>query len=223
MKRELNTWRDKFNRESKYKSSIIIYGNIHDLILDEKRGTYIPLINNLIDNLKSSGYENIIKWDRVDGIDHSISNQNNLRIKSQETTNSNTYDFGDDEFNTSSTNENFINQNNSSTYKEIEEFFSFLLNQIKSGSNKNAFIIDYLDYIFGSSNSLSECERNWLSILSKSLNNSNEYDLLKSDCNELGNIVILVTQKLSNIPTSYYINSPIVSTINIPIPSRHET
>lgn len=222
MKSELNTWRDKFNRESKYKSSIIIYGNIHDLILDEKRGTYIPLINNLIDNLKSSGYENIIKWDRVDGIDHSISNQNNLRIKSQETTNSNTYDFGDDEFNISSTNENFINQNNLSTYKEIEEFFSFMLNQIKSGSNKNAFIIDYSDYIFGSSNSLSECERNWLSILSKSLNNSNEYDLLKSDCNELGNIVILVTQKLSNIPTSYYINSPIVSTINIPIPSRHE-
>ncbi len=221
MKMELNSWKDRFNRECKYKSSIIVYGNINDLVLDEKKGVYVPLLSSLISQLKANGYENIIKWDRVDGIDFNVSSEDlSMQSNANSVGQGNTYDFDDEDDGFVSSNTN--HQQGGNTYKDIEEFFSYMLSRINSGDKKNAFIIDYSDYIFGSSNTLSECERNWLSILSKGLNNSNDYNLLSSDFNEVSNIVILVTQKLANIPTSYYINSPIVSTINIPIPGRSE-
>ena len=45
MKVELNSWKDRFNRECKYKSSIIVYGNINDLVLDEKKGVYYLIVH----------------------------------------------------------------------------------------------------------------------------------------------------------------------------------
>lgn len=225
MKHKINSWKDRFNRECKYKNSIIVYGNIDDLVLDEKKGTYITVMDSVLNQLKDSGYQNIVKWDRVDGIDYDVStiNHNFTSLNSESNSQNNTnngisYDFDDEEDDNSSD----ISNESNVKYEDINEFFSFMLNKIKSKSKKSAFIIDYSDYIFGSSNNLSECERSWLSILSKTLNNLNNYDMLSCEFNELGNVIILITQKISNIPTAYYINSSVVSTINIPLPGRNE-
>ncbi|MDA1467265.1 hypothetical protein OGZ02_00030 [Brachyspira hyodysenteriae] len=54
------------------------------------------------------------------------------------------------------------NQNNNQgpKYKDINEFFNYVFQQIKSkANNKICFIIDYSDYIFGSNASLSENEK----------------------------------------------------------------
>jgi len=97
-----------------------------------------------------------------------------------------------------------------------------LLGAVKNNSKKTAFILDYSDYIFGNANSLSENERNWISILGKALQEAEAYNMVDDDFADISNIIVLVTQKQSYIPPAYYLNNPMVSSIVVPMPGRTE-
>ncbi|MBR4212064.1 MAG: AAA family ATPase, partial [Oscillibacter sp.] len=103
-----------------------------------------------------------------------------------------------------------------------DNFFPYMLQLIQSGSGNTAFILDYSDFLFGNANALSEKEREFLVVLKKALDRSKSYRLNQSDFEENGSIVVLVTQNAAMIPPAYYLNNPLVSTINVPPPGRNE-
>lgn len=198
-KKEYDLWIERFKRECGIKSAIILFGNTSDIMMNTfNNGLYMPVINTVIDCLHSQKYK-VTKWDRVDGIDNDLSDPI-ADIGNYDSQSDNTYDMGmnaDDFANDQPTN-----------YKAPEEFFPYMLQQIRGGGEGRAYILDYSDYLFGSANSLSEKEREYLATLGKASNKAN--------------IVILITQNNATIPPAFYLNNPMVSLINVPLPGRNE-
>lgn len=207
-------WLERFNRDSGIKSSIIVFGNTDDIYFDSlNSGKYGNLVELLIRNLKNKGYEKIVKWDRVSGIDGNLSDKIDI---AEETVQSggNDYDLDDDD--------DSSYEQNTNQYPNPAEFFPYMMQTIKGGSGKTAFILDYSDFIFGNANSLSDAERQYLTTLGKTLKDSQSYDMLSPKFDAVGNIVVLVTKNNAMIPPAYYLNNPLVSSVNIPLPSRSE-
>ena len=74
--KELNLWIERFSRDIGYKSSVIVFGNTADIMLNPKNsGKYDSVINTLISYVRDKGFKQVVKWDRVEGIDHSISDE----------------------------------------------------------------------------------------------------------------------------------------------------
>lgn len=219
-KKMYDLWMDRFYRDISIKNSVIIYGNTLDIMYNQyNQGRYETVLNNVVACIKSKGYTNIVVWDRADGINKNISKdipqyKSETKITASETSqNVSEYDLGD-EF-SDITNE--VNQ----TYLDPNDFFSYMLNVLEKGTGKNAFILDYSDYVFGNENSLSELERNLLLKAGKALQ-CQPYNPGVEDFFNLGNIIIIIARNQSMIPTLYYRNNPLVSSINVPLPGRNE-
>ena len=181
--KELNLWIERFSRDIGYKSSVIVFGNTADIMLNPKNsGKYDSVINTLISYVRDKGFKQVIKWDRVEGIDHSISDEiAEMPNQSSQENGADDYDLGD--FNV----DDGTNQSGK-CYKSPDEFFPYMLNVIKNSHNKTAFVLDYSDYIFGNANSLSEKERDYLATLGKTLEASQSYNMLDSGFADIGNI-----------------------------------
>lgn len=206
-------WLERFKREAGIKSAVILSGNTSDIMRNpQNNGVYQPVLQVVIDTLRSCKYMSVIKWDRVDGVDPNLSDPVIL-LNTPPAASSDTYDLGDDLSDTSGS--------STPAYRDPDEFFPYLLDLIRHGTGKTAFILDYSDYLFGNANSLSEKERNYLATLGKALQQGRSYDML-STAEEAGNIVVLVTKNSASIPPSFYLNNPLVSTINIPLPGHTE-
>ena len=216
----MNVWLERFNRDIGYKSSVIVFGNISDIMLNPKNsGKYDKVINTIIAYVRDKGYKKIVKWDRVDGIDHSASDEiigfNNINTTQQQS-NGSEYNL-DEDYDT-----NFISDRNDQKYNNPDDFFPYMFGLIKNSSKKIAFILDYSDYLFGNANSLSEKERSYLAILGKTLDASQSYNLLDSEFASVGNIVIIVAKNNAMIPPAFYLNNSMVSSVNVPLPGHKE-
>lgn len=216
---EMNIWLERFSRDIGYKSSVIVFGNTSDIILNPKNsGKYDKVINTLISYTRDKGYKKIVKWDRVDGIDHSVSDElvNGVDSNnSQPQSNDSDYDLGEDfDINPSSQQGN--------CYKNPDEFFPYMLSAVKNGATKTAFILDYSDYLFGNTNSLSEKERDYLATLGKTLEASQSYNLFDSEFASVGSVVIIVAKNNAMIPPAFYLNNSMVSSVNVPLPGHQE-
>lgn len=214
---ELNLWLERFNRDIGYKSSVIVFGNTSDIMLNPKNsGKFDSVINTIISYIRDRGYKQIIKWDRVDGIDYSVSDDlidlSNQFVQSESP---NDYDLGDYDLADNS------NQNGNH-YKAPDEFFPYMLNIMKNSSNKTAFVLDYSDYIFGNANSLSEKERDYLATLGKVLETGQSYNMLDSNFADIRNIVIIVAHNNAMIPPAFYLNNSMVGSVNVPLPGHKE-
>lgn len=215
--KELNLWLERFSRDIGYKSSVIVFGNTADIMLNLKNsGRYEPVIHTLISYIRAKGFRQVVKWDRVDGIDHSVSDKINAYNDEKQNTLKNgasAYDLGDfDEP---------INADGN-CYKNPDEFFPYMLNVMKNSSNKTAFVLDYSDYIFGNANSLSEKERDYLAILGKTLETGQSYNMLTSEFADIGNVVVIVAHNNAMIPPAFYLNNSMVSSVNVPLPGHNE-
>lgn len=212
---ELNLWLERFSRDIGYKSSVIVFGNTTDIMLNPKNsGRYDSVINTIISYIREKGYKQVIKWDRVDGIDYGVSDD--VRgISAQEKQQRISSDYSLDDFS-----DNVTQGRNS--YKAPDEFFPYMLNVMKNSSNKTAFILDYSDYIFGNANSLSEKERDYLAILAKTLETGQSYNMLDSSFTDIGNIVVIVAHNNAMIPPAFYLNNSMVSSVSVPLPGRNE-
>ena len=214
--KELNLWIERFSREIGYKSSVIVFGNTADIMLNPKdSGKYDSVINTLISHVRDKGFAQVIKWDRVGGIDHDISDEIIM-----EDSNESPAEKGEeiDKYDLDIPDSNKESQNN---YKSPDEFFPYMLNGI-THHNKTAFILDYSDYIFGNANSLSDQEREYLATLGKILDASQSYNMLDKNFADLGNIVIIVAHNNAMIPPAFYLNNSMVSSVNVPMPGHNE-
>ena len=217
--KEQNVWLSKLDREIGIRSSVIVFGNTNDILLNRfENGRYQPFMTVLAIALRAKGYETLVKWDRVDGIDRTFSDKiPDSQISTSNEPAGDDYDMGFDE-------DDFLPAptSDSPTYKSPDEFFPYLLQVLAGGARKTAFILDYSDYIFGNANSLSEKERDYLATLGKALQNGQSYNLLSDDFGQLGNLVVVVTHNNATIPPAFYLGNPLVSSINVPLPGRLE-
>ena len=223
MAAEYDVWLSRLNRECGIRSSIILTGNTADIIRSKyDKSTNIPNYQTVIEAVaacvREKGYTQIVKWDRVDGIDAVVSNFTQpLDNTGRDAVSPNDYDLGD-----SFDLEEDTNVSAQIRYRSPDNFFPYILQTIRSGKGRTAFILDYSDYLFGNANSLSEKERDYLATLRKAMEQCQSYQVLSRNFGELGNIIIFVTQTASMIPPSYYLNNPLVCTINVPLPGRNE-
>lgn len=217
--KEQNVWLSKLDREIGIRSSVIVFGNTNDILLNRfENGRYQPFMTVLASALRAKGYETLVKWDRVDGIDRTFSDKiPDSQISASNEPAGDDYDMGFDE-------DDFLPAptDDTPTYKSPDEFFPYLLQVLAGGARKTAFILDYSDYIFGNANSLSEKERDYLATLGKALQNGQSYNLLSDDFGQLGNLVVVVTHNNATIPPAFYQGNPLVSSINVPLPGRSE-
>ena len=210
----INLWTEHFSRDIKLKSSVIVSGNINDIVFDGK-SQYIPVVDCLVGLIKVAGYKNVVKWDRVSGIDRESASGIDFGFQDN-MDGGEAYDYGDG--NGASAFEN--NDPGVRQGIDLDEFFPMMFNSLKNPAATNAFVLDYSDYLFGNPNSLSEKERNYLTILGKTLQEAKSYSL--TEFNNLGNLVVIVAHSNSTIPPSYYLHNPLVSNIIIPMPGRNE-
>lgn len=219
MEKNYDLWLEHFNRDIGIKNSIILSGNITDIMYNSNNGKYETIIENIISAVQEKGYSKIVVWDRVDGIDQKLSSNipssaNVSQTPKNTAPNVSEYDMADNSFEENNQTPNYA--------MDVEAFFSYMLEILKAKDNgKNLFILNYSDYLFGNSNSLSEQERCNLLKLNKALQ-TQEYNLLNNNFFEEGNVIVIITKNISTIPPEYYLNNPLVSTINIPYPGRNE-
>ena len=151
--KEYNIWLERFQREIGFKSSVILYGNTGDIMMNQaNQGRYEPVIQSVLAGIRSKGYKNVVRWDRVGGISQD-SDSIELAMTGQADAGGEAYDIGDsdDEFSAGQA-------AGQALYKSPEQFFPYLLNVLENGVTSTAFVLDYSDYIFGNPNSLSEKE-----------------------------------------------------------------
>jgi possible S14 family endopeptidase clpA len=204
----MSEWIKKFERDSKLKSAIVLSGNTADIIKG-KNGKYVNTTDFIIDMLNNN-FSNVILWDRISGINKLSKSSGGFYDIIQD-------DLGDDEESYDIGEDDKSNNNDTGKYKDINDFFGFMLQKINS---RTCFILDYSDYIFSSNSSMSDQEKQWLTILKKSINENANYDLLNTDMIKQGCLVVILTQKLATVPSSFYVGDANVSTVTIPIPSR---
>lgn len=217
--KQLELWLDKFDREIGVKSSIILTGNTSDIMFNPRNnGRYEPVLNSVISAVKEKEFSQIIKWDRVDGIDYEVSNIVDANTVKEREAPANTYNLDSEQTG------NVSEEGTSAKpkYQMPDEFFPYLLQVVRESMEKTAIIIDYSDYIFDSSQASSERERHYLATLGKVLTLGNNYNMLDTRFYEGSNIVIIITKSIAKIPTDYYLKNSEVSVINIPTPGRNE-
>jgi len=198
---------NRIRRETGIKRAVVIEGNVGDVFLNDKKkiGT---LKEYLMDMLKDMAYEDVIYWDRVDGVDGDLTKLDlvdNVEVKGD------TYDLDEDAAPEKKT--------GSGLFKKPAEIFNLVFKNMINPKRKVAFVLNWADYLFGSGNQLMDDEREYLTLLGKAIKDR-KVDYLSEDTN--GSVIILIANKLSMFPISFYQSNPEVTSITLQKPDRIE-
>ena len=198
----------RIKREVGIKRCVIIDGNVGDVYLDDKN-QIVDLKKYLTEMLEDLKYDDIVYWDRVSGIEGDISS---LKITEEKEVEGEEYslDDEDEKQNTTISNGNF---------KEPSEIFNLVFKNLTNKNRKTVFILNWSDYLFSNGGQHDNEERQNLTLLGKSIKDK-KVNYLSTDVNE--STIILITNKLSNFPLSFYQANPEVSTITLSKPDRLE-
>ena len=198
----------RIKREVGIKRCVIIDGNVGDVYLDDKN-QIVDLKKYLTEMLEDLKYDDIVYWDRVSGIEGDISS---LKITEEKEVEGEEYslDDEDEKQNTTISNGNF---------KEPSEIFNLVFKNLTNKNRKTVFILNWSDYLFSNGGQHDNEERQNLTLLGKSIKDK-KVNYLSTDVNE--STIILITNKLSNFPLSFYQANPEASTITLSKPDRLE-
>lgn len=206
----LSTTFNRLKREIGIKKCVIIDGNVGDVYLNEKK-QIVDLKQYLMDMLKSMNYDDVLYWDRVDGVDGDISRLtviDNVELEGENY-------FLDDEKNNNIEKENM----GSGLFKTPAEIFNIIFKNLKNPNRKIVFILNWADYIFATGGQLPPEERELLTILGKAIKDK-KVEYLNPEFNESS--IILITSKVAMFPISFYQGNPEVSCLTLSKPDREE-
>ena len=198
----------RIKREVGIKRCVIIDGNVGDVYLDDKN-QIVDLKKYLTEMLEDLKYDDIVYWDRVSGIEGDISS---LKITEEKEVEGEEYSLDDEDENPNTT----ISNGN---FKEPSEIFNLVFKNLTNKNRKTVFILNWSDYLFSNGGQHDNEERQNLTLLGKSIKDK-KVNYLSTDVNE--STIILITNKLSNFPLSFYQANPEVSTITLSKPDRLE-
>lgn len=196
---------NKIKRSAGIKKCVMIDGNVGDVYLNEKN-KIVTLREYLEAMFKDMNYQNIVYWDRVEGATGAI---DKLTLTDEVEVEGDAYDIGEDE-------EMSIVQQG--LFKSPAEIFNIVYKNVIDKKQKVAFIINWSEYLF-SVNGLSDDERQNITLLGKALKDR-KVDYLNTDCNE--SVVIIILNKASGLPLSFYQGNPEVEIVTLQKPDREE-
>lgn len=208
-----NTAFNRIKREIGIKKCVILDGDVGDVYLNQKK-QIVDLKQYLMDMLKDLDYDDILYWDRVDGLDGDVSRLDLLEeveIEGEE------YAFEDDV--QEETAERKDAKTGSGLFKEPAEIFNIVYKNLKKPNHKIAFVLNWADYLFTVGGQLPPDERELLILLGKAIKDK-KVEYLSAEVNE--SCVILITNKLSMFPLSFYQGNPEVACLTLPRPDREE-
>ena len=208
-----NTAFNRIKREIGIKKCVILDGDVGDVYLNQKK-QIVDLKQYLMDMLKDLDYDDILYWDRIDGLDGDVSRLDLLEeveIEGEE------YAFEDDE--QEETVERKDAKTGSGLFKEPAEIFNIVYKNLKKPNHKIAFVLNWADYVFTAGGQLPPDERELLTLLGKAIKDK-KVEYLSAEVNE--SCVILITNKLSMFPISFYQGNPEVACLTLPRPDREE-
>ena len=207
-----NTAFNRIKREIGIKKCIILDGDVGDVYLNQKK-QIVDLKQYLMDMLKDLDYDDILYWDRIDGLDGDVSRLDLLEeveIEGEE------YAFEDE---SQETVERKDAKTGSGLFKEPAEIFNIVYKNLKKPNHKIAFVLNWADYLFTAGGQLPPDERELLILLGKAIKDK-KVEYLSAEVNE--SCVILITNKLSMFPLSFYQGNPEVACLTLPRPDREE-
>jgi hypothetical protein len=199
---------NRLKREVGIKRCVILDGNVGDVYLDEK-SRIVSLKEYLTQTLKGMEYDDVLYWDRIDGIDGDTTH---LKITDEIEVEGDAYSLDDEPATAAS------EKTGSGQFKTPAEIFNVVFKNLTNQNRKIAFVLNWADYLF-SANGFSEDERQNLTLLSKAIKDK-KVDYLSTDINE--STIIIVANKLAMFPISCYQGNPEVSTITLSRPDRKE-
>ena len=194
---------NKIKRSAGIKKCVIIDGNVGDVYLDEKNNI-VTLREYLEQMFKDMDYKDIVYWDRVEGATGAI---DKLTVTDDVEVSGDSYELEDDE-----------PQQTQVLFKEPAEIFNIVYKNVINKNNKVAFILNWSEYLFGV-NGLSEEERQNITLLGKALKDR-PIDYLSPNYNE--SVVVIILNKLSGFPISFYQGNPEVEIVKLQNPDRPE-
>ncbi len=194
---------NKIKRSAGIKKCVIIDGNVGDVYLDEKNNI-VTLREYLEQMFKDMDYKDIVYWDRVEGATGAI---DKLTVTDDVEVSGDSYELEDDE-----------PQQTQGLFKEPAEIFNIVYKNVINKNNKVAFILNWSEYLF-SVNGLSEEERQNITLLGKALKDR-PIDYLSPNYNE--SVVVIILNKLSGFPISFYQGNPEVEIVKLQNPDRPE-
>ena len=206
----LSTTFNRLKREIGIKKCVVIDGNVGDVYLNEKK-QIVDLKQYLMDMLKSMNYDDVLYWDRVDGVDGDVSR---LTVTDEVEVEGEAYSFDDDE-----DNNNEEEKTGSGLFKTPAEIFNIIFKNLKKPNRKIAFVLNWADYLFTAGGQLPPDERELLTILGKAIKDK-KVEYLNSEVNESS--IILITSKVAMFPISFYQGNPEVSCLTLSKPDREE-
>ena len=196
---------NKIRRNAGIKKCVMIDGNVGDVYLDEKN-RIVTLREYLEAMFKDMDYQDIVYWDRVEGATGAI---DKLTLTDEVEVEGDAYDLGDEEETPKA---------QQGLFKSPAEILNVVYKNVIDKKKKVAFIINWSEYLF-SVNGLSDDERQNITLLGKALKDR-KVDYLNTDCNE--SVVIIILNKASGLPLSFYQGNPEVEIVTLQKPDREE-
>lgn len=197
---------NKIKRSAGIKKCVIIDGNVGDVYLDDNN-KIITLREYFETMFKEMDYQDIVYWDRVEGATGAI---DKLTLTDEVEVTGDSYVFDNDEKEESKSQQGL--------FKSPAEILNVVYKNVTDKKKKVAFIINWSEYLF-SNNGLSEDERQNITLLGKALKDR-KVDYLNSDYNE--SVVIIILNKASGLPLSFYQGNPEVEIVTLQKPDREE-
>lgn len=210
-------WGERLKREMNLRGAVILSGNTNDIILNSpKNGEYTSIVEYVTSLAVEEKYEQIITWNRAEGGLSKKNGENSpsrLENIDEDNQTGQPYDLGEE-------GENLFSEEQKVAYDKPADFFPYLRKLFEKKKSGIVAVIDYSDYLFGDGRGLSEEERNNITNLLLAITKNQDYEKNYLDNN--GNLIVLITKSTAMLPPSFYVDNPLIATINVPMPGRNE-
>lgn len=196
-------WHRELDIFSRIKPLIVLEGNVYDsyrlpIECDMTKGSILRLTDYLHYYFKNTGYENIIFYDSMQGFHNTCENGYTDRFSEL---------VGDKNLNVSFRN----NGNNSAS--------SLISTAVSQSNHATVVIMDFASRYIVSPDSLNQAEVESYTLLLKAAMDSRD---VKTTKGTLKNLIVMIANKVNDIPAWFYLNNPNEKTISLQTPSKEE-
>lgn len=197
---ELSRWKESFEHARLLSRMIVLEGNVSDVFIQEnglQAGRLVELDEYLYQHLKDAGYHSIVYFNRIDSFyNHCDESGEMLQLFYR-----------------------LAEKSEDESKMDLELAMSSIRKAMKNESHSVAIIINMAGQIISTPNHLSEQELEYLTTLYLAAKESSEAPI-SSEKGWTPNLLILVTNKVHELPAWFYRYAPFVKSVEIEMPGE---